>query len=72
MLQKSKKGESTLLGQIHMNDKKRLREIEEELKKSSEKIFEKKPKDIEEELKKETYLGSTKNLAEPSDIKDES
>ena len=62
----------TLLGEIHMNDKERLREIKEELKKSSEKIFEKKPKDVEEELKKETYLGSTKNLAEPSDIKDES
>ena len=39
----------------------------EELKKSSKQVFKEKPKDIQGELEKETYLGSTKNLAEPSD-----
>ncbi len=49
-----------------MNDKDRLKKIEQELKKSADKLFREKPDAIKKELEKETYLGSTKNLAEPT------
>ena len=50
-----------------MNDKDRLKKIEQELKKSADELFQEKPESIKKELEKETYLGSTKNLAEPTD-----
>ena len=53
-----------------MNTEKRLKEIEEQLKKSSKDIFKKKPNEIQKELEKETTLGSPKNLIEPSEKKD--
>ena len=52
-----------------MNSEKRLKEIEEQLKKSSEEIFKKKPSEIRKELEKETTLGSPKNLIEPTEKK---
>lgn len=45
-----------------MNDRTDLDKIREELKKSSENIFKKKPKEIEEELRKERTMGSPDNL----------
>jgi len=54
-----------------MNTEKRLKEIEEQLKKSSTEIFKQKPADIQKELEKEKTLGSPKNLIEPSDKKDD-
>lgn len=54
-----------------MNDRNRLKEIEQELKKSADKLFREKPDTIKTELEKETYLGFTKNLAEPTN-RDES
>lgn len=53
-----------------MNTEKRLKEIEEQLKKSSTEIFKKKPAEIQKELEKEQTLGSPKNLVEPSNKKE--
>lgn len=53
-----------------MNADKTLKEIEEQLKKSSDEIFKKKPAEIQKELEKETILGSPKNLIEPSNKKE--
>lgn len=60
-----------LLGEININNEKRLKEIEEQLKKSSAEIFKQKPADIQKELEKEKTLGSPKNLIKPSDHKDD-
>lgn len=54
-----------------MTSEKRLQEIQEQLKKSAEEIFKKKPADIQKELERETILGSPKNLIEPTDHNDE-
>ena len=48
-----------------MNEKDRLKRIEEELKKSSQQLFKTKPKEVEEELERETILGSPENLIGP-------
>ena len=53
-----------------MNADKTLKEIEEQLKKSSDEIFKKKSAEIQKELEKETTLGSPKNLIEPSNKKE--
>ncbi len=49
-----------------MNTEKTLKEIEEQLKKSSVEIFKQKLDDIKNEFEKEKTLGSPKNLIVPS------
>lgn len=50
-----------------MKSNNELKKIEEELKKSSEKLFKPRPKDIEDELSKRDTLGSPDNLVDRSD-----
>ena len=53
------------------DDEKKLKELEDKLRKSSETLFKKKPAEIQEELERESVLGSPENLKEPADKRDD-